>query len=88
VLVPVAAKVQPAAAVVAGLIGTRYARTMGAGMRRHSRRRLLQGSLALAGFSLLSGCEKGPKVRTQLMELGQQLADAKASLNGGAKARR
>ena len=30
-------------------------------MRRHSRRRLLQG-LALAGFSLLSGCEKGPKV--------------------------
>jgi putative ABC transport system substrate-binding protein len=31
-------------------------------MRRHSRRRLLQGSLALAGFSLLSGCEKGPKV--------------------------
>ena len=31
-------------------------------MRCHSRRRLLQGSLALAGFSLLSGCEKGPKV--------------------------
>ena len=31
-------------------------------MRRHSRRRLLQGSLALAGFSLLSGCGKGPKV--------------------------
>ena len=30
-------------------------------MRCHSRRRLLQG-LALAGFSLLSGCEKGPKV--------------------------
>ena len=29
---------------------------------RHSRRRLLQGSVALAGFSLLSGCEKGPKV--------------------------
>jgi hemerythrin-like domain-containing protein len=25
--------------------------------------------------------------RAQLMELGQQLADAKASLNGGAKAR-
>jgi len=35
---------------------------MGASMRCHSRRRLLQGSLALAGFSLLSGCEKGPKV--------------------------
>jgi putative tryptophan/tyrosine transport system substrate-binding protein len=31
----------------------------GASMRCHSRRRL---SLALAGFSLLSGCEKGPKV--------------------------
>src|SRR2546425_13344308 len=30
-------------------------------MHRHSRRRLLQGALALAGFSLLSGCEKGPK---------------------------
>ena len=43
------------------LIGTRYSRTMGASMRRHSRRRLLQG-LALAGFSLLSGCERGPKV--------------------------
>jgi hypothetical protein len=26
--------------------------------------------------------------RAQLMELGQQLADAKASLNGGEKARR
>jgi putative ABC transport system substrate-binding protein len=31
-------------------------------MHRHSRRWLLQGSLALAGVSLLSGCEKGPKV--------------------------
>ena len=28
-------------------------------MPRHSRRRLLQGSLALAGFSLLAGCEPG-----------------------------
>jgi putative ABC transport system substrate-binding protein len=36
-------------------------------MRRHSRRQLLQGSLALAGFSLLSGCE-GP---------GQQAAKAR-----------
>ena len=30
-------------------------------MHRHSRRRLLQGSLAVVGFSFLSGCEKGPK---------------------------
>ena len=30
-------------------------------MYTHSRRRLLQGSLALAGLSLLSGCDKGPK---------------------------
>ena len=27
-------------------------------MGRHSRRQLLHGSLALAGFSLLSGCER------------------------------
>jgi len=30
-------------------------------MHRHSRRRLLQGALALAVFSLLPGCEKSPK---------------------------
>lgn len=30
-------------------------------MHSHRRRRLLRGSLALAGLSLLSGCEKGPK---------------------------
>jgi ABC-type uncharacterized transport system substrate-binding protein len=46
------------------LSGTRYSRFRGASMRRHSRRELLQGSLALAAFSLLSGCER----------LGQQAA--------------
>ena len=30
-------------------------------MYTHSRRRLLQGSLALAGSSLFSGCDTGPK---------------------------
>ena len=33
----------------------------GASVHSHRRRRLLQGSLALAGLSLLSGCDKGPK---------------------------
>jgi putative ABC transport system substrate-binding protein len=39
-------------------------------MRRHSRRQLLQGSLALAGFSLLSGCERPGQPVTKPRRIG------------------
>jgi putative ABC transport system substrate-binding protein len=39
-------------------------------MMRHSRRQLLQGSLALAGFSLLSGCERPGQQAAKLPRIG------------------
>jgi putative tryptophan/tyrosine transport system substrate-binding protein len=39
-------------------------------MRRHSRRLLLQGSLALAGFSLLSGCEMPGREAAKVPRIG------------------
>jgi hypothetical protein len=60
-------------------------------MRRHSRRRLLQGSLALAGFSLLSGCEKGPRApRIGFLAVGSREGRAfliEGFLQGAARAR-
>jgi ABC-type uncharacterized transport system substrate-binding protein len=39
-------------------------------MRSHSRRQLLQGSLILAGFSLLSGCERTGKPAAKVRRIG------------------
>jgi len=39
-------------------------------MRRHSRRQLLHGSLALAGFSLLSGCERPGQQASSVPRIG------------------
>jgi len=39
-------------------------------MRRHSRRQILEGSLALAGFCLLSGCERPDRQATKIRRIG------------------
>src|SRR5713101_4555321 len=39
-------------------------------MRRHSRRQLLQGSLALAAFGLLSGCERSGQQAAKVPRIG------------------
>ena len=50
--------------------GKGYSRSREASMRRHGRRQLLQGSLALAGISLLSGCERSGPQATKVRRIG------------------
>jgi putative ABC transport system substrate-binding protein len=52
------------------LSGTRYSQFREASTRRHSRRQVLQGSLALAGFSLLSGCERTGQQAAKVPRIG------------------
>src|SRR5207245_10660247 len=40
------------------------------GMHRYSRRQLIQGGLALAGFSLLSGCEMPGQQAAKVRRIG------------------
>jgi putative ABC transport system substrate-binding protein len=74
-----------AAELDCGLLGMeRRARlaVQGAKLHSHTRRRLLQGSLAWAGLSLLSGCEKGPKVH-RIGFLGVGSREGRAFMIGG-----
>src|SRR5712691_5114869 len=52
------------------LRGKQYSRSRGARMRHHSRRQLLQGSLALAAFSLLPGCERSGEQAAKVPRIG------------------